>query len=103
MIHHVQISVRDFAKSLRFYSEALGQLGFTAQSVDDAARSAGFGPPGKPQLWIGVGTPSKGVITATSLNMIRENGRENRAKVTPVISARLSMPKNASTETTTLA
>jgi catechol 2,3-dioxygenase-like lactoylglutathione lyase family enzyme len=62
MIHHVQISVRDFAKSLRFYSEALGQLGYTAQSVDEAARSAGFGPPGKPQLWIGVGTPSKGPV-----------------------------------------
>jgi catechol 2,3-dioxygenase-like lactoylglutathione lyase family enzyme len=62
MFHHVQISVRDFSKSLRFYSAALRPLGYTAQSVDEAAKSAGFGPPGKPQLWIGVGSPSKGPV-----------------------------------------
>jgi catechol 2,3-dioxygenase-like lactoylglutathione lyase family enzyme len=62
MIHHVQISVRDFAKSLRFYSEALRPLGYTAQSVDESAQSAGFGPPGAPKLWIGTGTPSKGPV-----------------------------------------
>jgi catechol 2,3-dioxygenase-like lactoylglutathione lyase family enzyme len=62
MIHHVQISVRDFSKSLRFYTDALGRLGYAAQSVDEASRSAGFGPPGKPAFWIGVGTPSKGPV-----------------------------------------
>jgi catechol 2,3-dioxygenase-like lactoylglutathione lyase family enzyme len=62
MIHHIQISVRDFSKSLRFYSEALRPLGYTAQSVDEAGKSAGFGPAGTPRLWIGVGTPSKGPV-----------------------------------------
>jgi catechol 2,3-dioxygenase-like lactoylglutathione lyase family enzyme len=62
MIHHVQISVRDFAKSLRFYADALRPLGCTPQHVDESAKSAGFGPPGAPKFWIGVGTPSKGPV-----------------------------------------
>ncbi len=62
MFHHVQISVRDFAKSLRFYTDALRPLGYKAHSVDEAGKSAGFGPAGGPTLWIGVGTPSKGPV-----------------------------------------
>jgi catechol 2,3-dioxygenase-like lactoylglutathione lyase family enzyme len=62
MIHHVQISVRDFAKSLRFYTDALRPLGYVAQSVDEAAKSAGFGPQGGVKFWIGVGSPSKGPV-----------------------------------------
>jgi catechol 2,3-dioxygenase-like lactoylglutathione lyase family enzyme len=62
MINHVQVSVTHFGKSLRFYSEALRPLGYTAQSVDESAQSAGFGPPGAPKFWIGVGTPSKGPV-----------------------------------------
>lgn len=62
MFHHVQISVRDFAKSLRFYTSALRPLGYLPQSVDEKTRSAGFGPAGSPKFWIGVGTPSKGPV-----------------------------------------
>jgi catechol 2,3-dioxygenase-like lactoylglutathione lyase family enzyme len=62
MFHHVQISVSDFGKSLRFFRAALEPLGFVAQHVDEAGKSAGFGPPGHVQLWIGVGTPSKGPV-----------------------------------------
>jgi catechol 2,3-dioxygenase-like lactoylglutathione lyase family enzyme len=62
MFHHVQISVSDFARSLKFWRAALEPLGFVAQSVDEAGRSAGFGPAGAPRLWIGVGTPSKGPV-----------------------------------------
>jgi catechol 2,3-dioxygenase-like lactoylglutathione lyase family enzyme len=62
MFHHVQLSVRDFTKSLRFYSAALRPLGYVPQSVDEAARSAGFGPAGAPKFWIGVGTPSHGPV-----------------------------------------
>ena len=62
MFHHIQISVRDFAKSLRFYTEALKPLGFVPQGVDEAGRSAGFGPPGAAAFYIGVGTPSKGPV-----------------------------------------
>jgi catechol 2,3-dioxygenase-like lactoylglutathione lyase family enzyme len=62
MFHHVQISVHDFAKSLRFYTEALRPLGFIPQGVDEAARSAGFGPPGATAFYLSVGTPSKGPV-----------------------------------------
>jgi catechol 2,3-dioxygenase-like lactoylglutathione lyase family enzyme len=62
MIHHVQISVRDFSKSLRFYADALRPLGCTPQHVDESAQSAGFGPPGAAKFWIGAGTPSKGPV-----------------------------------------
>jgi catechol 2,3-dioxygenase-like lactoylglutathione lyase family enzyme len=62
MFHHIQLSVRDFTKSLRFYTAALRPLGIVAQSVDETGRSAGFGPPGKVLLWIGVGSPSKGPV-----------------------------------------
>ena len=60
MIHHVQISVSDFARSLRFWRAALEPLGFVAQHVDEAGKSAGFGPPGAPKLWVSVGTPASG-------------------------------------------
>jgi catechol 2,3-dioxygenase-like lactoylglutathione lyase family enzyme len=62
MFHHVQIAVSDFPRSLRFFRAALEPLGFVAQHVDEGSSSAGFGPPGKPKLWIGVGTPSKGPV-----------------------------------------
>jgi len=62
MFHHIQISVRDFAKSLPFYTEALRPLGFVPQGVDEAGKSAGFGPPGAAALYIGVGTPSNGPV-----------------------------------------
>jgi catechol 2,3-dioxygenase-like lactoylglutathione lyase family enzyme len=62
MFHHVQISVSDFAASLRFWRAALEPLGYVAQNVDETGKSAGFGPPGTVKLWIGVGTPSKGPV-----------------------------------------
>jgi catechol 2,3-dioxygenase-like lactoylglutathione lyase family enzyme len=62
MFHHVQISVSDFAKTLRFYTSALAPLGFVPQHVDEAGRSAGFGPPGAVALWIGVGSPPSGPV-----------------------------------------
>jgi catechol 2,3-dioxygenase-like lactoylglutathione lyase family enzyme len=62
MFHHVQISVSDFAASLRFWRAALEPLGFVAQHVDESGKSAGFGPPGTTRFWIGVGTPSKGPV-----------------------------------------
>jgi catechol 2,3-dioxygenase-like lactoylglutathione lyase family enzyme len=62
MFHHVQLSVSDFPAALRFWRAALEPLGFVAQHVDEAGKSAGFGPPGAPKLWIGVGTPSKGPV-----------------------------------------
>ena len=62
MFHHVQISVTDFARSLRFYRAALEPLGLVAQHVDEAGQSAGFGPPGGVKLWIGAGTTARGPV-----------------------------------------
>jgi len=62
MFHHVQISVKDFSKTLRFYTAALAPLGYVPQHVDEAGKSAGFGPPGAAAFWIGVGTPSNGPV-----------------------------------------
>jgi catechol 2,3-dioxygenase-like lactoylglutathione lyase family enzyme len=61
MFHHVQIAVSDFARSLRFYRAALEPLGYVAQSIDEAGKMAGFGPPDAPALWIGEGK-SKGTV-----------------------------------------
>jgi len=55
MFHHVQLAVSDFSKALQFWRACLEPLGFVAQSVDEAGKSAGFGPPGAPKLWIGAG------------------------------------------------
>jgi catechol 2,3-dioxygenase-like lactoylglutathione lyase family enzyme len=52
MIDHIGIHVRDFAKALRFYERALAPLGYVGQHVDEKAKSAGFGKPGAPALWL---------------------------------------------------
>jgi catechol 2,3-dioxygenase-like lactoylglutathione lyase family enzyme len=57
MFDHVSIKVRDFPKSLAFYRAALAPLGYQAQHVDEAGRSAGFGPLGSVGLWIAEGEP----------------------------------------------
>src|SRR5262245_2715836 len=54
MFDHVGLDVRDFSKSLEFFTKALAPLGLVPQSVDEKARAAGFGPPGAPALWISV-------------------------------------------------
>jgi uncharacterized protein (DUF1330 family)/catechol 2,3-dioxygenase-like lactoylglutathione lyase family enzyme len=61
MFDHVSLKVRDFQKSLSFYRAALAPLGYVAQELDEATRSAGFGPKGKPALWIAEGSPSSSV------------------------------------------
>ncbi len=65
MFDHVSINVLDFAKSVAFYTKALAPLGFEAQYVDEAGKSAGFGPKGTPCLWIAEGKPaSRGIHVA---------------------------------------
>ncbi|HEY6942237.1 VOC family protein [Dokdonella sp.] len=61
MIDHVGFAVGDFARSRAFYVEALAPLGYAP--VKDVTRAqsggyegTGFGPPGRPQFWIGTGT-----------------------------------------------
>jgi uncharacterized protein (DUF1330 family)/catechol 2,3-dioxygenase-like lactoylglutathione lyase family enzyme len=60
MFDHVSLEVRDFSKSLAFYRAVLGPLGYRAESVDEAGKSAGFGRDGEVALWIAEGkTPSR--------------------------------------------
>src|SRR5579862_7933710 len=55
MFDHVSIKVKNFSSSLAFYRAALAPLGHEAQYVDEAGKSAGFGPKGSPILWIAEG------------------------------------------------
>lgn len=59
MIDHVGFAVSDYAKSKRFYEQALAPLGYTlimevgAEHTESKAPAAGFGANGKPDFWIG--------------------------------------------------
>jgi len=55
MFDHVSLKVSHFSKSLAFYRAALAPLGLEAQQVDEAGRSAGFGPQGSVGLWLAEG------------------------------------------------
>jgi uncharacterized protein (DUF1330 family)/catechol 2,3-dioxygenase-like lactoylglutathione lyase family enzyme len=58
MFDHLSLRARDFHKSFAFYRTALAPLGFVAQSLDEAGKSAGFGRPGAPALWLAEGSPA---------------------------------------------
>jgi catechol 2,3-dioxygenase-like lactoylglutathione lyase family enzyme len=47
---HVNLHVRDLARSVAFYADALKPLGIVVAYQDE--HSAGLGPPGQPQLWL---------------------------------------------------
>lgn len=64
MFDHVSLKVSDFKKSLAFYTAALAPLGFVAQHVDEAGKSAGFGPKGSVGLWIAEGRSGGAVLLA---------------------------------------
>jgi catechol 2,3-dioxygenase-like lactoylglutathione lyase family enzyme len=55
MFDHVSLKVSRFSKSLAFYRAALAPLGLEAQQVDEAGKSAGFGPRGSVGLWLAEG------------------------------------------------
>lgn len=60
MLDHVGFSVSDYSRAKSFYEKALAPLGYglvmevTAEQTGGAAH-AGFGPPQRPQFWIGTG------------------------------------------------
>jgi catechol 2,3-dioxygenase-like lactoylglutathione lyase family enzyme len=64
LFDHIGLKVRDYQASVRFYSAALQPLGFSLQYEDAASSTAGFGPQGQPQLWLGAGEPGTGIHLA---------------------------------------
>jgi catechol 2,3-dioxygenase-like lactoylglutathione lyase family enzyme len=56
MIDHTGVSVADVAKSKAFYKAALAPLGY--ELVMEWETFAGFGVAGKPDFWIGEGSPN---------------------------------------------
>jgi len=61
MLDHIGITVADFDRSLRFYTDVLAPLGYdivmqvTPEMTGTDAHHAGFGKDGKPDFWIGTG------------------------------------------------
>ena len=65
MMDHISLRVADFTRSLAFYTAALAPLGYVPQYVDEAGKSAGFGPKDDVRLWIAEDKePSSGVHIA---------------------------------------
>ena len=50
MYDHIGLKVGNLARSVRFYTAALGALGYELCSQDET--SAGLGPKGEPALWL---------------------------------------------------
>jgi catechol 2,3-dioxygenase-like lactoylglutathione lyase family enzyme len=67
MLDHVGIPVADYARSKAFYAKALAPLGDglvmeVSPENTGGTVQAGFGPPGRPQFWIGGGKPIQGQV-----------------------------------------
>ena len=65
MIDHIGFPVADYARSRAFYVSVLASLGFgpvmdVTREQTGGYEGTGFGPPGRPQFWIGTGTPGGG-------------------------------------------
>src|SRR5262245_20351786 len=62
MLDHVGFPVSDYARSKAFYVGALAPLGYGLVMEMSPERACGFGPPGRPQFWIGTGKPVQGQV-----------------------------------------
>jgi len=67
MLDHVGFPVADFARSKAFYLRALAPLGYelameVSPEQTGGGSHAGFGPKGRPQLWIGTGRGIEGQV-----------------------------------------
>ena len=63
MLDHIAITVSDFARSKRFYEQALAPLGYAVLmefSHPEYGRQAGLGADRKPDFWIGTSGPPTG-------------------------------------------
>ncbi len=67
MLDHIGFPVADYARSKAFYLRALAPLGYglvmeVSPKQTGGQSHGGFGAPGRPQFWIGSGTPIKGQV-----------------------------------------
>jgi catechol 2,3-dioxygenase-like lactoylglutathione lyase family enzyme len=67
MLDHIGFPVADYARSKAFYVKALAPLGYelameVPPEVTGGGSHGGFGTKGRPQFWIGTGTPIKGQL-----------------------------------------
>ena len=67
MLDHIGLSVADFARRRAFYAAALAPLGFgpvmdVTREQTGGYEGTGFGPPGRPQFWIGTGEQRGGRV-----------------------------------------
>lgn len=67
MFDHIGFAVSDFARSRAFYERVLAPLGFAAvmdvtKEQSGGYEGTGFGPPGRPQFWIGTGDDHEGHV-----------------------------------------
>jgi catechol 2,3-dioxygenase-like lactoylglutathione lyase family enzyme len=65
VLDHIGIAVTDYPRSREFYAKALAALGFVpvmdvTGEQTGSYEGTGFGPPGRPQFWIGNGDTRSG-------------------------------------------
>lgn len=66
MLDHIGFKVADYQASKAFYTRVLGAIGYrlvmevTPEMTGTDAWHVGFGAPGKPSFWIGMGEPLHG-------------------------------------------
>jgi catechol 2,3-dioxygenase-like lactoylglutathione lyase family enzyme len=70
MFDHVGLRVRDLAASVKLYTAALAPLGYQLCSHD--ASGAGFGPDGKPSLWL---VPHPGPVSGAHVAFVAPDRR----------------------------
>ena len=90
MFDHIGLKVKDLDASVRFYSAALGPLGYEVTSQDETL--AGFGDKGGSSLWlyadaklahslvhIAFSAPSRAAVDAFHREGLKARGRDNGA------------------------
>ena len=80
MIDHFGINCADLPASAAFYDKVLGVLGFSR--IMDFGVALGYGPPGKPDFWIGTqpdGGPSSAPNREVHIAFVAESADAVRA------------------------
>jgi catechol 2,3-dioxygenase-like lactoylglutathione lyase family enzyme len=98
MLDHLGLNVSDYAASRDFYRQALAPLGYAVvmevtRDMTGGYEGCGFGPPGRPQFWVGHGgsdahaggmhiafvAPSRAAVHGFHAAAIAAGGKDNGA------------------------